>query len=34
MIEQEIPDEIAAAFERLRGEGFTNWLVPEEAERA
>lgn len=34
MIEQEIPDEVAAAFERLRSEGFTSRLVPEDAERA
>jgi uncharacterized SAM-binding protein YcdF (DUF218 family) len=34
MIEQEIPNEVAAAFERLRSEGFTSRLVPEGAERA
>lgn len=31
MIEQEIPDDVAAAYERLRGEGFTSRLVPEQA---
>ncbi|WP_019062482.1 YdcF family protein [Streptomyces prunicolor] len=34
MIEQEIPNDVAAAFERLRRDGFTSRLVPEEAERA
>ena len=34
MIEQEIPEGVVAAFERLRSEGFTSRLVPEEAERA
>ncbi|MGW0625983.1 YdcF family protein [Streptomyces sp. NPDC002758] len=33
MIEQEIPDGIRAAYERLRDEGFTSRLVPETAER-
>ncbi|WCD97525.1 YdcF family protein [Streptomyces sp. HUAS 31] len=31
MIEQQIPDEVVGAYERLRGEGFTSRLVPEEA---
>ncbi|MFG2554427.1 YdcF family protein [Streptomyces sp. NPDC048581] len=31
MIEQEIPDDVAAAYERLRGDGFTSRLVPEGA---
>lgn len=34
MIEQEVPDGITAAYERLRDEGFTSRLVPEAAERA
>ncbi|MBP5893143.1 YdcF family protein [Streptomyces scabiei] len=34
MIEQEVPDGVLAAYERLRGEGFTSRLVPEAAERA
>ncbi|MEV6124320.1 YdcF family protein [Streptomyces sp. NPDC052077] len=34
MIEQEIPDQIAAAYERLCGDGFTSRLVPESAARA
>ncbi|MDX2574449.1 YdcF family protein [Streptomyces scabiei] len=34
MIEQEVPDDVLAAYERLRGEGFTSRLVPETAERA
>lgn len=32
MIEQ-VPDDVAAAFERLRNDGFTSRLVSEEAER-
>ncbi|WP_031484210.1 YdcF family protein [Streptomyces bicolor] len=31
MIEQEIPEDVAAAYERLHGEGFTSRLVPEGA---
>lgn len=31
MIEQEIPDDVAGAYERLRGEGFTSRLVSGEA---
>ncbi|WP_406494676.1 YdcF family protein [Streptomyces sp. NBC_01604] len=31
MIEQEIPDDVAAAYQRLRSEGFTSRLVPEDA---
>ncbi|MGW7168165.1 YdcF family protein [Streptomyces sp. NPDC054884] len=34
MIEQEIPDVIRAAFERLRDRGFTSRLVPESADQA
>ncbi|MCT9109555.1 YdcF family protein [Streptomyces mirabilis] len=34
MIEQQIPDDVAAAYGRLRDAGFTSRLVPEEAERA
>ncbi|WP_328434644.1 YdcF family protein [Streptomyces sp. NBC_00425] len=34
MIEQEIPDAIRAAFERLRDRGFTSRLVPESADQA
>jgi uncharacterized SAM-binding protein YcdF (DUF218 family) len=34
MIEQEIPDDVLAAYERLCGEGFTTRLVPETADRA
>lgn len=34
MIEQEVPDDVAAAFVRLRSDGFTSRLVPEEAEQA
>ena len=34
MIEQEIPGDIKAAYERLRDRGFTSRLVPETAERA
>lgn len=33
MIEQEIPEDVAAAYERLRGEGFTSRLVPDETRR-
>ncbi|WP_405807694.1 YdcF family protein [Streptomyces sp. NBC_00210] len=33
MIEQVIPDDVAAAFERLRADGFTSRLAPEAAER-
>ncbi|MEU6524861.1 YdcF family protein [Streptomyces sp. NPDC046924] len=31
MIEQQIPDDVAAAYERLKAEGFTSRLVAEEA---
>ncbi|MFF3821123.1 YdcF family protein [Streptomyces bluensis] len=31
MIEQEIPEDVATAYERLRDEGFTSRLVPEES---
>lgn len=34
MIEQEIPDDVAVAYERLRGEGFTSRLVSEETKRS
>ncbi|MFF5360803.1 YdcF family protein [Streptomyces scabiei] len=34
MIEQKVPNDVLAAYERLRGEGFTNRLVPETAGRA
>ncbi|MFJ6704581.1 MULTISPECIES: YdcF family protein [unclassified Streptomyces] len=34
MIEQEIPDDVRAAFERLRKSGFTSRLVPETAGQA
>lgn len=33
MIEQDIPDDIKAAYERLRDHGFTSRLVPETADR-
>lgn len=33
MIEQYIPDDVAAAYERLCGEGFTSRLVPEDVKR-
>lgn len=33
MIEQHIPDDVAAAYERLRDAGFTSRLVPDTAER-
>ncbi|MFF8657820.1 YdcF family protein [Streptomyces huasconensis] len=33
MIEQQIPEDVAAACERLRAQGFTSRLVPEGAER-
>lgn len=33
MIEQDIPDEIRAAYERLRDHGFTSRIVPETADR-
>jgi uncharacterized SAM-binding protein YcdF (DUF218 family) len=33
IIEQEIPDDIRAAFERLRDSGFTSRLVPETADQ-
>lgn len=31
MSELEIPSDVAAAYERLRGDGFMSRLVPEEA---
>ncbi|MEV7035133.1 YdcF family protein [Streptomyces sp. NPDC093272] len=34
MIEQEIPDDVRAAFERLRKSGFTSRLVPETGDQA
>lgn len=34
MIEQALPDDVLAAYERLRGDGFTSRLVPETADRA
>ncbi|MGM9386296.1 YdcF family protein [Streptomyces antibioticus] len=34
MIEQEIPDDVRAAFERLRDRGFTSRLAPETADQA
>ncbi|MEU7418459.1 YdcF family protein [Streptomyces antibioticus] len=33
MIEQEVPDDVLAAYERLRADGFTSRLVPETADR-
>ncbi|MFD0315986.1 YdcF family protein [Streptomyces flavalbus] len=34
MIEQEIPDHITGAYERLRGQGFTSRLAPESLDQA
>ncbi|MDO0936591.1 YdcF family protein [Streptomyces sp. DG2A-72] len=34
MIEQAIPGDVAGAFERLRSDGFTSRLVPEDADRS
>jgi uncharacterized SAM-binding protein YcdF (DUF218 family) len=34
MIEQEIPDDVTAAYERLRDHGFTSRIVPETADRS
>ncbi|BBC34580.1 uncharacterized protein SGFS_058740 [Streptomyces graminofaciens] len=33
MVEQEVPEDVLAAYERLCGEGFTSRLVPEAADR-